>query len=179
MLIFLKILVAVALALFAIIFIFKVLLKNDSSPIEESTTGTSGDESIEEQQSDFEGNVSAKKIMTNNEVYNLERLIESMPDNILICPQVSFNSFIKCDKMSLRNRFNRKSVDILCVDLDYNPVLIVEIDDDSHKSRKVRIRDLERDEIAAAAGIPTLRITDKTPTDELYILIRDYIDHAA
>lgn len=133
----------------------------------------------ESERSDFDGNVAPKKILTPSEIYNLERILSNLPDGVMICPQVSFNAFIDCKQMTLRNRFNRKSVDYLLVDEKFNPLLVVECDDDSHSSKKVRMRDLQRDQIAAAAGIPTLRITNKTPTEELGSLIRDHIKYAA
>ena len=133
----------------------------------------------EEPPCEFEGNVSAKRILTDSEVYNLERIIDNLPDGLMICPQVSFNAFIHCKKMNLRNQFNRKSVDYLILDNDFNPLIIIECDDDSHTSKKVRMRDLQRDQIAAAAGIPTLRITNKTPTKELGSLIKEHIRKVA
>lgn len=175
MLFFLKILAIVAVVLLIIVLI-KVFFGSQSK--DEDLVYP--DEILEPEQdekpiSEFEGNVAPKKILTDSEAYNLERIIENLPDGVMICPQVSFNAFIDCQKMSLRNRFNRKSVDFIILDNKFNPLIIIECDDDSHSSKKVRMRDLQRDQIAAAAGIPTLRITNKTPTEELSGLIKSYI----
>ncbi|WP_227592119.1 MULTISPECIES: DUF2726 domain-containing protein [Pseudomonadota] len=172
---FFKILGIVALILLILIIVFGPNFKaKELEPNEEQE-----DSGNEECASDFDGNVSPKRILTDSEAYNLERIINNMPEGLLICPQVSFNAFINCKITKLRNQFNRKSVDYLIVDHDFNPLLVVEIDDDSHTSKKVRMRDLKRDEIAAAAGIPTLRITNKTPTESLENLIRTHIREAA
>lgn len=173
----LKIIFACTIGLLALYILFKISSKKDENP--SGLDILSDDIESEEPASVFCGNVSAKRILTDSEAYNLDRILESLPEDILICPQVSFNSFIKCNQMKLRNSFNRKSVDYLIVDLDYNPLLVVECDDDSHSSKKVRMRDLQRDQIAAAAGIPTLRITNKTPTEDLGRLIREHIKKAA
>lgn len=167
----------------ALLFII-VLIKSRfafQSRREEPTTNEENlnDEEYEKTFSEFEGHVSPKKILTNSEAYNLERIIDNLPDGVMICPQVSFNAFIDCKRMNLRNQFNRKSVDYLAVDINFNPLLVIECDDDSHQSQKVRMRDLQRDQIAAAAGIPTLRITNKTPTEELANLIKEHIKKAA
>lgn len=178
MLIFLKILAIVAAVLLIIILLigfFDSQSKDDDlSSIDEIIEPDLDDKPF----SEFEGNVAPKKILTDSEIYNLERIMENLPDGVMICPQVSFNAFIDCQKMSLRNQFNRKSVDFIILDNKFNPLIIIECDDDSHSSKKVRMRDLQRDQIAAAAGIPTLRITNKTPTEELSGLIKDYIDKA-
>lgn len=178
MLIFLKILAIVAAVLLIIILLIGFFdsqsKKDDLSSIDEIIEPDLDDKPF----SEFEGNVAPKKILTDSEIYNLERIMENLPDGVMICPQVSFNAFIDCQKMSLRNQFNRKSVDFIILDNKFNPLIIIECDDDSHSSKKVRMRDLQRDQIAAAAGIPTLRITNKTPTEELSGLIKDYIDKA-
>lgn len=179
MLIFIKIFAFVAAALLIIVLIYGWL----SSPSQKEKTPAL-DEDIEPDQDEenpcpFEGNVAAKRILTDSEAYNLERIIDNLPDGVMICPQVSFNAFIDCKKMNLRNQFNRKSVDYLAVDRNFNPLLVIECDDDSHTSQKVRMRDLQRDQIAAAAGIPTLRITNKTPTEELESLIKEHIQKVA
>ena len=179
MLFFLKILVAVAIALFLVVLIFIALQKHDETENVVEFADDSEKDEVDPQLSDFDGYVTSKRILTDNEAYNMKRLLDNLPDGVLLCPQVNFCAFIKCDKMSIRNRFNRKFCDYLIVDFDYNPLLIVEADDDSHTSKKVRLRDLQRDEIAAAAGIPTLRITNKTPTEDLCQLIKTHILKAA
>jgi hypothetical protein len=179
MLFFLKIVFAVAIALFLIVLTFFVLKKQDETAETVEFRNDSEDDEIENPVSDFDGYVTSKKILTDNEAYNLKRLLDNLPEGVILCPQVNFCAFIKCDKMSIRNRFNRKFCDYLIVDSDYNPLLIVEADDDSHTSKKVRLRDLQRDEIAAAAGIPTLRITNKTPSEDLGHLIKSHIQKAA
>lgn len=178
MIILLKIFAFVALALLILVFI--VGLFSFKANEDEKIIKVESHESDEEERpySEFEGNVASKRILTNSEAFNLERIIEILPDGVMICPQVSFNAFIDCKKMTLRNQFNRKSVDFLVLDNDFNPLIIIECDDDSHQSKKVRMRDLQRDHIAAAAGIPTLRITNDTPTDQLASLINEYIQKA-
>lgn len=179
MIVFLKILAIVAALLLIIVLIIGWL---DSPSKEEKKSTLVEDlepDQDEEPLCEFEGNVAPKRILTDSEVYNLERIIDNLPDGVMICPQVSFNAFIDCKKMNLRNQFNRKSVDYLILDNDFNPLIIIECDDDSHTSKKVRMRDLQRDQIAAAAGIPTLRITNKTPTEELGSLIKEHIQKVA
>lgn len=178
MILFFKILAFVAVFLLIVVIVFGAIFKTKELKNDIPDDHIDSDQE-EDKVSEFEGNVAPKKILTDSEAYNLERIISNLPDGVMICPQVSFNAFIDCKQMTLRNRFNRKSVDYLIVDEYFNPLLVVECDDDSHTSKKVRMRDLQRDQIAAAAGIPTLRITNKTPTEELGGLIRDHIRNVA
>ena len=178
MLIFLKILAIVAAVLLIIILIIGLFDSQSNRDDLNSVDEIFEPDLDDKPNSEFEGNVAPKKILTDSEAYNLERIMSNLPDGVMICPQVSFNAFIDCQKMSIRNQFNRKSVDFIIIDNKFNPLIIVECDDDSHSSKKVRMRDLQRDQIAAAAGIPTLRITNKTPTEELRGLIKSYIDKA-
>ena len=94
------------------------------------------------------------KILSKDERKMYELLVKAIPDHIVLC-QVSFNAFIKCNEISLRNRFNRSMCDFMVVDFEFNPLVCIELDDRSHK--KMFERDKFRDDLLGAATIPTER----------------------
>ncbi len=58
-----------------------------------------------------------------------------------------------------KNRIIQKHVDfVLCSREGLVPLLVVELDDASHRGEKARGRDAEKDAIFAAAGLPVMRV---------------------
>lgn len=102
----------------------------------------------------FAEHVQPDKILSRDERKMYELLVKAIPNHIVLC-QVSFNAFIKCNEISLRNRFNRSMCDFMVVDMEFNPLVCVELDDRSHK--KMVDRDKFRDDLLVAATIPTER----------------------
>lgn len=83
-------------------------------------------------------------------------LVESLPNkSFQIQTQVSFNAFIACKEVSIRNKFNRMSCDFLIVDQDFDPIVCIELDDRTHLMTKEK--DAFRDDLLSAAFIPTER----------------------
>lgn len=102
--------------------------------------------------------VYSKKILMDYEQEYYYKINQMLPDNVLLHTQVSFSAFLSSSEVRTRNKFNRCHVDMLLSDLDFNVLLILEIDGSSHRSSRVKERDKKRDAITASAGIPTLRI---------------------
>lgn len=133
------------------------------------------DTTIDSPLNPFEGVVRQCCLLTENEKYHYERLKQIVPNSVLLHTQVSFNSFLKCDQIQIRNRYNRGVVDLIITDLDFNVLLIIEVDDDSHTARKVKAKDKLRDEITSGAGIQTIRINDDTTDEMLLNLISPHL----
>ena len=128
-----------------------------------------------EKKNPYLGYISSRCLLTENEKKHYWRLQELMPNTVLVHTQISFNSLLKCDEISIRNRYNRGVVDMVISDLEFNPLAIVEVDDPSHKSRKVRAKDEKRDEMTMAAGLATVRINDSTTNEELLLMLDQYL----
>ena len=65
-----------------------------------------------------------------------------IPSGTVLVPQVALSSLVKTSNRSYRNKVDRKSVDfVLFKDYYFNPLLVIELDDSTHK----RIDRIERD----------------------------------
>lgn len=78
-----------------------------------------------------------------------------LPKGYFVQCQVSFNSFLKCGDIGVRNTFNRKSCDFLIVNDVFLPIVVVELDDRTHKYSSER--DAARDALLEEAHIRTIR----------------------
>jgi len=76
-----------------------------------------------------------------------------------VCPQASMDSFLKFEGeggFRERGRYKARRSDFAFMDRAGNVVLVVEIDDASHRGREEH--DSARDAVVKMAGIPTLRV---------------------
>lgn len=119
--------------------------------------------------------VEARCLLTPCEQDYRTKLLDLVPRHFILHSQVSFNSFLKCKDIGIRNRYNRCVVDFIVTDRDYNPCLIIEVDDPSHNSLKAQQKDQFRDELTLLAGIPTIRIDDGTSVSEIRSLIKRHL----
>lgn len=113
---------------------------------------------IEEKKSIREVKVLPKELLSQYERIMHKMLREALPDNYIIQCQVSFNAFLKCSDIGLRNTFNRKNCDYLIVNEYFLPICVVELDDKSHKYTIKK--DIERDELLKQAHITTVRFNN-------------------
>jgi very-short-patch-repair endonuclease len=89
-------------------------------------------------------------------------LIEAAVPHCRVHAQVAMGALIDCQRgldskqrTTVRNRFDRKRIDLLLEEKTSGDVLaLVELDDRTHNGRK----DRERDELTAAAGYLTIRL---------------------
>ena len=101
--------------------------------------------------------VGPNKVLTPYERKMFALINESVPKDYKVLCQVSFNAFLKCEDMSIRNKFNRSMVDYLIIDSNFIPVVCIELDDFTHNSDIAKAKDELRDNILSAALIPTVR----------------------
>lgn len=111
--------------------------------------------------------VTPSKILSTHEQEMYAMLVKACPRHIVLC-QVSFNAFLKCNEIGVRNKFNRSMCDFMIVDEEFTPILCVELDDRSHLAETVKKRDEFRDNLLSAASIPTERFYG-VPEDVLEI----------
>lgn len=104
--------------------------------------------------------VQAKPLLTKREREALIAIEAALPGH-RIYPQVAMGALMttkpRLDKKvstSTRNRFAQKIVDFVAEDRHSHELLLIEVDDRTHKSAK----DKERDAMTAAAGYRTVRV---------------------
>lgn len=76
-----------------------------------------------------------------------------------VCPQAAMDSYLRFEGeggFRERGRYKARRSDFAFMDRTGNVVLVVEIDDASHRGREEQ--DAARDEVVRMAGIPTVRI---------------------
>ena len=76
----------------------------------------------------------------------------------LIIPQAVLSSFIDCDEFRYRTKINKKTVDFIIVDRQFNVVCAIELDDRSHDKYSRKKRDAFVNSLFANVGIKLLRI---------------------
>lgn len=117
--------------------------------------------------------IKRKKILTVNEKPVYFDLVKACPSHLIVLCQVSFNSMITTRNIARRNEFNRAACDYCLCDKDFNPVLIIELDDRSHLYNKER--DFKRDTLLNSAGIPVVRFASRPSISELKKVIKNAI----
>lgn len=116
--------------------------------------------------------IQPKSLLTKTEIKYYYIIRDYLPSKYHLCPQVSFNAIITAKDIAVRNTFNRKYCDMTVCNANFEVLAVIEIDDDSHSSSKVKESDAYRDKILKEAGFITLRFSDKTPKSEIKKTIR-------
>lgn len=88
--------------------------------------------------------------------YNI--LKKYIRNEYLIIPQAVLSSFIDCNEFMYRNKINRKTVDFIIVDRQFNVICAIELDDRSHDKYNRKKRDAFVNSLFANVGIKLLRI---------------------
>jgi very-short-patch-repair endonuclease len=108
-----------------------------------------------QRRSDYE----ACGLMTEPEQVLYHRLIEALP-GLHVMGQVALSRAVRPrGKRDLRafRAISQKSVDFVICGPDLRPLLIVELDDSSHKQHHRKRADQTKDQAIASAGIPLIR----------------------
>jgi len=98
--------------------------------------------------------IKGKRIISMNEQPTFMKLREALPEHIILA-QVAFSAFMTAQGYATRNLFNRKVADFVVLDKSFNIVVIVELDDSSHKGKEKF--DAERDALIREAGFKVIR----------------------
>lgn len=100
-----------------------------------------------------------KKLMTDSE-YPIYLKLKNLGDNYKIIPQLNLATII--NKTSSTNNYN-----------DYSEILIlIELNDNTHKQQKRKIRDLKVKEICQKANIPLITFYNNYPNETNYVINR-------
>lgn len=120
------------------------------------------------------GEISSKRMMTENEIHLYEKLKILLPHHIIFS-QVSFSAFLSSKDYATRATFNRKIVDFVILDQQYNIACLIELDDNSHRNKAEK--DRQRDEMCYKAGYAVIRFPSQPNIeqmkDKLAFLLKD------
>lgn len=97
-----------------------------------------------------------KYLLTKNESTMFNRLVESLPDAVVLA-QVSFGALLNAKTKAARNRFDRKVADFVVCNRAHQVVAVIELDDSSHHGRESQ--DAARDQLLTEAGYRVIRYT--------------------
>lgn len=108
-------------------------------------------------------------LMTDNEKEYYKCIKEVIPEGYSVQPQVNLASFIvKKDHSRFQNELYR-NVDFLIIDENFKPILIIEINDQTHFKHERKVRDEKVEKICEEAGIPLMKLWTSYGVNQEYI----------
>lgn len=108
-------------------------------------------------------------LVTRNEMEYLNCIKAILPENCLIQAQANLASFIeRTDGARFQNELYR-NVDFIITDLSYRPLMVVEINDQTHLTGDRRERDKKVSNICEEAGIPIVKLWTSYGVNQEYI----------
>ena len=159
-----------ALVIKLIIFVVKktVGLASREPPltVRESVQATSGTKAFEKE--DQTAYSAKDSLMTECEKKFFQVIKDIAGASYIVQPQVNLASII--DKESTKKYRNElfRNIDVGIFDFDYKPVLLIEINDPTHKTKERRDRDIKVHKICEAASIPLITFWTDYGVDEGY-----------
>ncbi|MCD8456621.1 DUF2726 domain-containing protein [Xylella taiwanensis] len=100
-----------------------------------------------------------KRVMTDPEQVLYWRLVEALPDRIVLC-QVQLSRFLGVRRGHQRhwfNRINQKSADFVVCAKDSSVLAVIELDDATHVRESRRKADLDKSKAVENAGLLLVR----------------------
>lgn len=98
-----------------------------------------------------------KRLMTQREEAMYNRLTDSLPDKRILA-QVSLGALLSARTRATRNSFDRKIADFVVCDKALQVIAVIELDDESHKSKEDK--DKARDSLLTNAGYRVIRYSN-------------------
>lgn len=107
-----------------------------------------------------------KKPLSPREQAMYFRLVEAVaPYECVVLSQVSFSALIDTDDPGTRNVFCRKYTDFVVCSTEFDVLVVVELDDASHRGREAQ--DAARESLLTDAGHRVIRFDDVPSVEEL------------
>ena len=107
-----------------------------------------------------------KKPLSPREQAMYFRLVEAVaPYECVVLSQVSFSALIDTDDPGTRNAFCRKYTDFVVCNTEFDVLVVVELDDASHRGREQE--DAARESLLTEAGHRVIRFDDVPDVEEL------------
>ena len=114
----------------------------------------------------FRNVYASKPLLTENEARCFRLLHQLSQGRCQLFAKVNLADIViaTTNRLGDRNKFDKKHVDFLvCRNEDWMPMLGIELDDSSHADKQNHKRDMDKNDIFAAIGLPLLRL----PLDEM------------
>jgi len=113
-----------------------------------------------------------KMFMTNSEISFYKKLIEIEKLNYKVIPQINLGTIVKkISNSKYRNELYR-NIDFAIFDENWNILLLIELNDESHNKKSRIDRDLKVKKICNDAGINLIKFYTKYPNEKDYIINR-------
>lgn len=110
-----------------------------------------------------------KKLMTPTEIKYFHAIQKSVSGNYILQPQVNLATIIeRTDEHKYQNELYR-NIDFVIFDLQYNPIVLIEINDKTHKEKARQARDSKVKSICALAELPIITFWTDYGINEEYI----------
>ena len=115
------------------------------------------------------GSMQKRRLLSDWEAAALPTIAAQCPPGTHVCPQAHVRDFIReTDAVAYRwsDRFRKVAylvVDFLVVDAAGRPLLVIELDDGTHRHADRALRDRRLDETLREARLPILRVRPNTP----------------
>jgi hypothetical protein len=110
-----------------------------------------------------------KALISKSEQAFFAAIKSSVPDGYFVFPQINLASFIdRTDDARFRNELYR-NVDFLLTDSEYQPKIVIEINDQTHLTPDRKERDEKVQKICEEAGIPIIKLWTSYGVNPEYI----------
>ncbi|MDO4551771.1 MAG: DUF2726 domain-containing protein [Planctomycetia bacterium] len=106
------------------------------------------------------GMVTYRAVSVLSPVENLfyQSLIQAVPKGFYLFPKLGLWAIVRNNESSGWPKISQKHLDFVITNKDFQPVLVIELDDKSHKSYGSTKRDETKNQILESAKIPILRV---------------------
>ena len=164
------------LLIVGIAFLIKILINHrdrsylnkfsSSSPVRNSVTSSNN---LSTQKNEYKIKDS---LMTDTEKRYFQGIRSILPDSYIVQPQINLATVL--DKVSGSYYQNElfRNIDFGIFDLDYKPLLLIEINDETHREPERVKRDAKVANICFDAGLPLIRFWTSYGVDTDYMLKR-------
>ena len=121
--------------------------------------------------------VTKRPFITQNEAEFLEALRIAVGPNLIVFPNARLLDAVSVipgspNYYAYHNRMKGHIDFLLCTDQTYEPVLAIELDDSSHRSRKAQRRDTNKNNALQSADIPLVRFKARSKYDAPHLRMR-------
>ena len=118
-----------------------------------------------------------KPLLTKTEIKFGTAIQKAIPDHYQLLPQINLATIIeRKDNHKYQNELYR-NIDFVIFDYQYNPILLIEINDDTHKQKARIARDIKVKKICHQANLPLITFWTEYGVNENYIekRIKEYL----
>lgn len=110
-----------------------------------------------------------KYFMTSAEKELFQKIKNVVGNEYIVLPQINLATVVeKVNKTRYHNELFR-NIDFCIFTQDYEPEILIELNDNSHHFKNRRIRDDKVNMICSDAGLPVLTLWSNYPNEEKYI----------